>query len=47
MNYVKSFEVLLVLVRQDVVDLTQPGERRVVGSGSQRMEVDDDVITFY
>lgn len=46
MDYVEGLQVLLVLVRQHVVHLLQPRERRVVTARRQGVEVRYDVIAL-
>lgn len=44
--HIARLEVLLVLVRQYIVDLLEPLEGWVVGRRSQRVEVGDDVVAL-
>ncbi len=43
---IKSFQIFLVLVFQDVVDFPHPRHRRVIMPLGKCMEVEDYVITF-
>lgn len=46
MDNIKSFQIFLVLVFQDVVNFSHPRHRRMIMSFGKRMEVEDNVITF-
>lgn len=46
MDYVKAFQVFLVLVLQDVVDFTHPRHRRVIVPLGKCVEIEDNVISF-
>lgn len=46
MNNVKAFQILLVLVLQDVVDFTHPRHGWMIMALRKRMEVQNNVISF-
>lgn len=47
MNDVESLKIFLVFIRQHIVDLSEPRERRIVAAGGKRMEVGDNVVALH